>query len=179
MTGPISARRIAPAADHEALAAMDTSYETTSVYDVRGLPFGFELVPRAVFPGLHRPGGQIVAELAGSPLWSDAWLAVSDGSTAGFAAVSYEPWNRRVRLWHLYVDSAHRRRGVATTLLSTVVHYASSLGASYVFAETSNVNAPAIATYLRNGFGLVGLDTSLYAATSHADEVAVYLALRL
>jgi len=60
-----------------------------------------------------------------------------------------------------------------------VVQYASSLGASHVFAETSNVNAPAIATYLRNGFGLVGLDTSLYAATSHADEVAVYLALRL
>ncbi|HEX8092415.1 GNAT family N-acetyltransferase [Jatrophihabitans sp.] len=179
MTGPISARRIVPAADHEALAAMDTSYETTSVYDVREFPFGFELVPRAVSPGLHRPGGQIVAELAGSPLWSDAWLAVSDGSTAGFAAVGYETWNRRVRLWHLYVDSAHRRRGVGTTLLSTVAHYASSLGASHVFAETSNVNAPAIATYLRYGFGLVGLDTSLYAATSHADEVAVYLALRL
>jgi ribosomal protein S18 acetylase RimI-like enzyme len=172
MTGPISARRIALTADHEALAAMDTSYETTSVYDVRGLPFGFELIPRAVFPGLHRPGGQIVAELAGSPLWSDAWLAVSAGSTAGFAAVSYE-------LWHLYVDSAHRRQGVATTLLPTVMHHASSLGASHVFAETSNINAPAIATYLRNGFGLVGLDTSLYAATSHADEVAVYLALRL
>lgn len=179
MTGPITVRRIAPAADHEALAAMDTSYQTTSVYDVRALPFGFELVPRAVSPGLHRPGGQIGAELAEGPLWSDAWLAVSDGSTAGFAAAGYEPWNRRVRLWHLYVESAHRRRGVATTLLSTVAQHASSLDASHVFVETSNVNAPAIATYLRNGFGLVGLDTSLYAATSHADEVAVYLALRL
>ena len=139
----------------------------------------FELVPRDVSPAIHRPGGQIAAQLAGSPLWTDAWLAINDRSTAGFAAVSYEAWNRRARLWHLYVDSPHRRQGVATELLSTLLDRASSLGASHVFAETSNVNAPAIATYLRNGFSLVGLDTSLYAGTDHADEVAVYLARRL
>ena len=102
------------------------------------------------------------------------------GSNSYRALCSLASTGQEVRsLRSLSLDSAHRRRGVATTLLSTVVHYASSLGASHVCAEASNVNAPAIAPYLRNGFGLVGLDTSLYAATSHADEVAVYLALRL
>ncbi|QTR01699.1 GNAT family N-acetyltransferase, partial [Saccharothrix algeriensis] len=54
-----------------------------------------------------------------------------------------------------------------------------SRGARTAWLETSNVNVPAVRAYLRMGFTLCGLDTTLYRGTPAEGEIALYLARNL
>jgi ribosomal protein S18 acetylase RimI-like enzyme len=107
--------------------------------------------------------------------WDHALVAEGeDGVILGFAAIGYQPWNRRATLWHLYVDRAARRRGVARALLDPAVSWASQHHARQLWLETQDTNCVAIAAYERLGFSIVGLDRSLYA-NPPADETAVFM----
>ena len=87
------------------------------------------------------------------------------------AATTYAAWNRRQVLDELHVAPAHRRRGHARTLIEAVLRIAGANGARELWAETQNVNHPAVQAYRRLGFTLTGLDTTLYGTT----ETALFL----
>ena len=168
----LSVRPFEPA-DAPAVLALDTSFTTTSVYvvarDERGISLTLEqleapLTKRFPLDDLEAPERS----------WSDAWVAVVDGSIAGFAATSFERWNARLVLWHLYVDPQLRRRGVARRLLDEVETHARSLGARHIWLETSSLNAPGVTVYRALGFELTGIDLTLYDATPAEGEVALF-----
>jgi GNAT superfamily N-acetyltransferase len=106
-----------------------------------------------------------------------AWVRVaSDGpEVVGLAALSFEAWNRRVRLEHLYVTKRVRGRGVGRTLIEAALQAAASLGARGVFVETQTTNYGAVRFYEQTGFRWCGLDSSLYDRETVADgEVGIF-----
>lgn len=112
-------------------------------------------------------------------LWDTGWVAFADERPAGFAATRYESWNRRLTIWHLYVDATARRRGVARSLLETAFDHGRRQGALTAWLEVTNVNAPAFKAYEALGFALCGLDLTLYSHTEARDEVALFMAKSL
>jgi ribosomal protein S18 acetylase RimI-like enzyme len=85
-----------------------------------------------------------------------------DERICGFIAAGYHPWNRRLTIWHLYVDNAHRKKGIARLLVIRANDYGVSRGALNLWLETSSLNVPGVQAYRRLGFELCGLDTTLY-----------------
>lgn len=83
----------------------------------------------------------------------------------GFMAAAYQAWNRRATIWHLYVDSAHRRQGIGQLLVDRARSYGVSKGALNLWLETSSLNAPGVQAYRRLAFDLCGMDTTLYDGT--------------
>ena len=161
--------------DEQALRELDTSYETNRVFEVEKVGLGFRLVSRQL-PEARRQGFDVLAHELGSEdkPWTDAWVATDpSGSLVGFVATSFESWNARLRLWHLYTAPRSRRGGVARRLVEEAAAEGRRRHAVHLFVETPSVNAPAIAAYERLGFHLVGLDSSLYDGTPAAGETAV------
>jgi ribosomal protein S18 acetylase RimI-like enzyme len=96
---------------------------------------------------------------------------------AGFASMRFESWNKRSILRHLYVAPDHRRRGVGRALVEAISSLSDSVGSRCVWVETQNINYPAIQFYLRLGFQLCGLDTSLYDLSSKpTQEIGLFFA---
>lgn len=157
--------------DLEKLEQLDTSFETHSIYEVLRQARGFSIVERSVQPPLRKCYTIDWRELESADA---AVVAELDGTLAGVAALEYETWNRRAVISHLYVDRSVRGQGVGQRLLQELQRHAIVLGARVLFAETQNVNVPAIRFYERNDFTLVGLDTSLYDSTADARETALY-----
>lgn len=171
-------RRLAMPQDEQALRELDTSYETNRVFEVEKVGFGLRLVPRQL-PEARRQGFDVLAHELGSEEkpWTDAWVATDPNrGLVGFVATSFESWNARLRLWHLYTAPRSRRGGVARRLVEEAAAEGRRRHAVHLFVETPSVNAPALAAYERLGFHLVGLDSSLYDGTPAAGETAVYLA---
>jgi ribosomal protein S18 acetylase RimI-like enzyme len=106
--------------------------------------------------------------------YDHAWAAWDGERCVGFAASSYEAWNRRLTLWHLYVDPSHRRRGIGRQLLKSVESHAAAHGARHLWLETSSLNAPGVATYRALGFALTGADLTLYDGTPAEGEAALF-----
>ncbi|MBC8067970.1 MAG: GNAT family N-acetyltransferase [Deltaproteobacteria bacterium] len=159
--------------DHDGVAAIDTAFETASVFELAIDERRLELVERTLpQPRIKRYD---IAELfAPWCTWDHGYVAV-DGGIVGVAVVEYEPWHRRLTLWHLYVGRPRRREGIARALLERVETHGRKIGALRVWLETSTVNVPGIAAYARLGYTLCGVDSTYYEATDVADEVAVYL----
>src|SRR5262245_34790106 len=160
----VTIRAIDRAADRRGIEALDTSFETATVFDVVTTARAIELVERRVDPPRVKRYsiGEIYAAWAE---WDTGWVAVDDaaGKTiVGVATCGHEAWHQRVVLWHLYIAPAHRRHGVGRALIERVEAHARGLGASHVWIETSNVNVPGVAAYERLGYGLCGADTELY-----------------
>jgi len=170
----ITIRKMDRAKDKRGVMAIDTAFETATVFDVVVTPRRIELVERALPTPLVKryPIGDAFAHWA---QWDTAFVAV-DGGICGFAAIEYEAWHARLVLWHLYVTPARRREGVGRALLARVEDHGRELGARRVWLETSNVNVPGIAAYARLGYSLCGADTTYYDATYAEDETAIYLA---
>jgi ribosomal protein S18 acetylase RimI-like enzyme len=161
--------------DRSGVAALETVFETSTVYDVVTTARRVELVPRALAVPLVKryPIADVFADWA---RWDTAWVAEAGGAIVGFAATEYEDWHSRAVLWHLYVDPRHRRAGIARELLERVEEHARLRGAERVWLETSSVNVPGIAFYERMGFSLCGADATFYAGTYARDEAAIFLA---
>ena len=162
--------------DVPALSVLDTSFVTDRIYRLTldGLSFGLE--EDALAPPLHKsyPFDPTDREEQGN--WDHAVVAEAEERLIGFAAAQYMAWNRRTVIWHLYVAPDYRGRGVGTRLLDTVDTFARRVGARCLWLETQNVNVPAVRFYLRSGFMLCGLDTSLYDPEGPAGgEVALFL----
>lgn len=164
--------------DRRAISAIDTSFETSSVFDVVVSERALQLVERPLPTPITKryPMGDAFAAWS---TWDTGFCAEDLAGVYGFVAVEYEAWHARLVLWHLYVDRARRREGIGRALLERVEAHGKSLGAERVWLETTSVNVPGIAAYARLGYELVGLDTTVYDTLPYADEAALYLAKRL
>jgi len=171
--GSFTVREMNRKADRAGVAAIETGFETRSVFDVTVTPRRLELVERPLLaPVVKRyPIEDVFAAWA---RWTTAWVAVAD-RIIGFAAVEYEAWHARLNLWHIYVAPERRREGIGRALLARVEAHGRERGARRVWLETSNVNVPGIAAYARLGYTLCGVDTTYYEGTPAAAESAVYL----
>ncbi|MBA2539947.1 MAG: GNAT family N-acetyltransferase [Deltaproteobacteria bacterium] len=159
--------------DREAVEAIDTSFETQTVFDIVTRPRGIELVERQLDAPLVKRY-EIDEVFAAWARWRVGWVA-DDGGVRGFATVEYQPWNARLTLWFLYIDPTWRRRGVGRALIERAEAHGREVGADHVWIETSNVNVPAVAAYERLGYALCGVDTRLYGPYM-PNETAIYLA---
>jgi ribosomal protein S18 acetylase RimI-like enzyme len=169
-------RELDRARDRRGVEAIDTTFETASVFDVRATPRAIELVEQQ----LDKPRSKrysIGEVFAGWARWEAGWVADDDG-IRGFATVEHEPWHARLTLWFLYVSPAWRRRGFGRALLERVEAYGREVGASHVWLETSNVNVPGVAAYERLGYKLCGADLYYYGSYMPG-ESAIYLAKSL
>jgi GNAT superfamily N-acetyltransferase len=118
MTMPIVRTAILPQ-DAPGIAGLDTAFTTRQVYDVAVAGEEIRLNLRTLDVPLTKRFPLDDLQDADRP-YDQAWVAVEDATIVGFAATSYASWNRRLVLWHLYVDPTHRRRGIAGTLLRAV-----------------------------------------------------------
>lgn len=165
-------------ADRRAISAIDTSFETSVVFDVAVRKRAIELVERPLPSPLTKsyPMGDAFAAWS---TWDTGFCAEDERGVAGFAAVEYEAWHARLVLWHLYVDRKRRREGIGRALIERVEEYGRSLGAQRIWLETTSVNVPGVLAYERLGFALVGLDETVYDTLPYSDEAALYLAKSL
>ena len=172
----ITVRELDRTGDRRGVEAIDTAFETTSVFDVVTGPRAIELVERPLATPLVKRYS-IAEVFAGWARWEHGWVA-EDGGVRGFATVEYEPWHRRLILWFLYIAPAWRRRGVGRALLAQVEEHGRKVGATHVWLETSNVNVPGVRAYERLGYSLCGADRLYYGAYMPG-ESAVYFAKML
>lgn len=172
----ITIRELDRRTDQRGVEAIDTTFETSSIFEVVTTPRSLELVEQPLAKPLAKRYaiGEVFAAWA---RWDVGWVA-DDGGIRGFATVSYESWHARLVLWFLYISPPWRRRGVGRALLERVEAYGREVGATHVWLETSNVNVPGVAAYARLGYTLCGADRLYYGAYMPG-ETAIYLAKML
>lgn len=168
--------------DRAGVEAIDTGFETASIFELATHARSLELIERPLpAPMLKRYSiDEIFAPWA---RWERGWVAEAADDTGasairGFATVQHEAWHARLNLWFLYIAPAWRRRGVGRALLAEAEAYGRSVGASHVWLETSNVNVPGVRAYERLGYALCGAD-ALYYGEYMPGETALYLAKHL
>lgn len=158
--------------DEPGIAAIDASFETDARYAVEAGPRGFNLTLTAIPKQTKRFW---VYDLGRDDRdWDEAHVAVEGDRIIGFVCSSWQFWNRRIMLWHIYVDRASRGQGLGHRLLEPVFARARRQKALSIFLETSSLNVAGIAWYERQGFRLGGLDTTLYDGTGSAAEIGLY-----
>src|SRR5262245_4538213 len=158
--------------DADLIRSLDTSFETAAILEVQSGGRSFELVETPVDPPVVK---SFALDLERRHEWERTWLALSAGKAIGVVATQHEPWNRRMIIWHLYIDAGRRRQGIGRRLVDTALAAAREAGARTAWLETSNLNLPGIRAYEGLGFELCGLDTSLYDGTPAEGEVALFL----
>ncbi|MGK5640040.1 GNAT family N-acetyltransferase [Streptomyces sp. URMC 126] len=174
--------------DDAAVAALDGSFTTDTVYEVTASPDGFALRPVPVDPPVHKvfPDDEPDDDEAGDDDAANGDAGDGDGTSrryaafdgdvlCGFVTTAYEPWNRRLTIEDIEVAPAYRGRGVGRALMERAFAHARECGAGHVWLEVTNANAPAISAYLRMGFAFCGLDTSLYTGTASEGEIALFM----
>jgi GNAT superfamily N-acetyltransferase len=172
----ITIRELDRKRDRAGVLAIDTTFETTSVFDVVTTARSIALAERPLGRTLAKTYS--IAEVFASwARWEAGWVA-EDDEIRGFATVAYEAWHERLVLWFLYVAPAWRWRGVGRGLLERVEAYGRARGAHHVWLETSNVNVPGVAAYERLGYALCGADR-LYYGSYMPGEAAIYLSKSL
>ncbi len=147
--------------DRKAVEAIDTSFQTTTVFAQVTSARRIELVEQEL-PEAITKRYEIDEVFAPWASWEVGWVAEEDGAVRGFATVEYEAWNERLNLWFLYISPPWRRRGVGRALVERVEAYGKKVGASHVWLETSSHNVPGVRAYERIGFSLCGADHTYY-----------------
>jgi ribosomal protein S18 acetylase RimI-like enzyme len=170
----ITVRELDKQRDRRGVEAIDTAFETASIFDLVAGPRSLELLERTLEKPLTKRYS-IGEVFAGWARWDHGWVAETDGEIRGFATVEHEPWHQRLILWFLYIAPAWRRRGVGRALVERVEAHGREVGASHVWLETSNVNVPGVRAYERLGYALCGADRFYYGAYMPG-ETAIYLA---
>lgn len=127
MLGQVSIRKVRLPEDGSALEQLDASFTTDVICHVAAAPTGFAIKSVQVAPITKTYS--VDDWSADERLWDTGWVAFVDERPAGFAATRYESWNRRLTIWHLYVDATARRRGVARSLLETAFDHGRRQGA--------------------------------------------------
>jgi len=163
--------------DRAAVEAIDTSFETDTIFEVVASERSLVLAERTL-PQRMVKRYAIDEVFAPWASWQRGWIAEADAVGCGFATVEYVPWQQRLVLWFLYIAPAFRRRGVGRALLEQVEQHGRAVGATHVWLETSNVNVPGVLAYERLGYALCGID-SLYYGQYMPGESALYLAKSL
>jgi ribosomal protein S18 acetylase RimI-like enzyme len=171
-TGAVRIRPFDRPRDEAGACALDVSFTSGHVYRVRMEEDGMRLEP---VPSPEPVSKAFPLDLDADP-WQQAFVAVEGDAVLGFVACSYQSWNRRLTVWHFYVDRAHRGRGIGRGLMDHALEAGRRMGAVTAWAETSNRNHPGVALYRRLGFELCGFDLSLYRGTPVEGEFALFLA---
>ena len=170
-TGGWVIRKFDRAADAAAVRQLDTSYTTEAVYQVTA-DGGSVRLGSAPTPARQ---GRFAIDLD-LPPWDRGFVAVEDRVVRGFVATRLEAWNRRLAIWHFYVDRHHRGRGIGRELLEQALADGRGSGALVAWVETGSDNAPGIEAYRRLGFSICGFDQTLYGGTASASQFAIFLA---
>ena len=172
--------RAARPEDAQAIEALDGSFTTRTIFRVAVTEDGFSLQEIPVEQPIHKAFPAEDADddpAAEEDPNSRTFVAVGPDGLAGFAAVSYVPWNRRLVIEDIEVAPAHRGQGVGRALVGHSVEFARECGAGHIWLEVTNINAPAIHAYQRMGFTFCGLDTTLYDGTLSSGERALYMSM--
>jgi len=157
----VSVRPFVRTQDLAAIQGLETSFSSDWVYEVIADSDSIALkLQRA--PQSHQNRFQIDPN---RPVWTRGWVAEVDGRVCGFVATCFDAWNRRLTIWHFYVDSPYRRCGIGRRLMNCALEDGWAQGARTAWVETSSRNHPAVLAYKRLGFKLCGFDTTLYNAT--------------
>lgn len=172
--------RAAGPAGRAALTEVDNSFTTGTVYQVTAGQAGFTLQETRLDAPLRKvyPDDEW-AEDADDDAGTAVEVALDGTSVCGGVVFEAVHWNRRLVIHDLRVAAAYRRRGIGSRLLERACTYGRERGLSTAWLEVTNVNAPAVRSYLRSGFTFCGLDTTLYTGTSSAGETALFMARRL
>jgi aminoglycoside 3-N-acetyltransferase I len=97
-----------------------------------------------------QPDDAYLARLLGSETFV-ALAASADGMVVGGIAAyvldKFEQARREVYLYDLAVAEAHRRQGVAATLITELRRVAAAIGAYVIFVQADHGDDPAIALY--------------------------------
>ena len=73
------------------------------------------------------------------------------GGLVAYELRKFEQKRSEIYIYDLAVDTDHRRRGVATQMISYLAEHASEIGAHAVFVQADKVDAPAISLYRKLG----------------------------
>jgi ribosomal protein S18 acetylase RimI-like enzyme len=157
--------------DAEAVMRLDTSFRTQRVFQAHGAgeTINFTSVP------IQSPVEKRFALQLDQDPWERGWVVVANNAVVGFVATELHEWNRRLVIWHFYVDRSCRKRGFGRLLLEHATACGAEAGAVTAWVETSNLNFPGVQAYCRLGFTIVGFDLTLYRGTPSPDEFAVFL----
>lgn len=161
--------------DTEEIASLDTSFTTDKIYTAYCNPdeMGLRLVTLNAPITKRFPLNDLSRQ---DRPWEFAAVAVADDRICGFIAAGHQDWNRRLTIWHLYVDSRQRNQGIARRLVDRAEGYGIAKGCLSMWLETSSLNVPGVQAYRRLGFELCGMDTTLYQGTPAANETALFFA---
>jgi aminoglycoside 3-N-acetyltransferase I len=104
--------------------------------------------------GTNRPGPAYLRRLLGNDHFI-ALAAVKDGAVIGGLAAyelqKFEQERSEIYIYDLAVAAAHRRKGIATTLIEELGEIAASRGAYVIFVQADPGDDAAIALYTRLG----------------------------
>jgi ribosomal protein S18 acetylase RimI-like enzyme len=163
--------------DDKALTGLDGSFTTDSVFEVTMTDEGFTIRETPLASPLRKvfPAEDDDTDDA-DPGPHRTVVAYDGDELCGFVEASYDAWNGRLTILDIEVAPARRGKGIGRSLMRHALDFAGECGAGHIWLEVSNINAPAIRTYLRLGFVFCGLDTSLYDGTASAGEQALFMA---
>lgn len=171
------------------LNTLDMSYACTFGYRLRYgaaahaggiLPVcSVELSPCRFDPPFERTYDWDWTEVEGFPERveaGDVWAAFLAGVPVGLLELRRSEWNRALWIQSLYVDAAHRRKGIGSLLVGVAIKEAERSGVRALSVETQISDGPAIAFYLKHGFAFCGFNDHLYTNSDlRHDEVALFL----
>ncbi len=171
--------RLATLADLNACLALDDSFETDYVWqlderhDAMSVSAVFRLtrLPRTMkVTGIISRDGVAEKYRRGANLW-----VYDDGGVRGFIAGTVEEWNRSACISHLAVARTHRRKGIGTQLLRTVLEWAHLKKLDVALTDVPTKAHPAISFYQKHGFVFCGFSDRLYPNR----DIAMLFALNL
>jgi RimJ/RimL family protein N-acetyltransferase len=160
--------------DGERLADFDASFSTEYIYRVTVDKMSVEITEEKLDVPFQKtyPFDLIKKDIDGADY---AVVAEIDKIIAGFASVKYEEWNNRACLTGIFVVAESKGKGVGHALAEAAKNFAKTKSARCLWAETQNVNYPAIQFYRKNGFEFCGFDNALYnPADVSPEETAFY-----
>lgn len=182
-------RRANPA-DIPRLNGIDMSYTAEFGYEYRrtadGDGYSFNLVETTFdspFERTYEWDWTEVDDFAARVTAGDVWCVYPTDAPSrpvGLIEIRRSEWNNAAWIQSLYVDSAHRGRGLGTLLLRTTLKAIEAGDVRAVFVETQVSNGPAIRFYRSRGFEMCGLNDHLYTNDDAAySEVALFMVRRL
>lgn len=147
--------------------AIAFEYTTDGYYDIRidQLADGDNLCVSLVRQSFGSPVQKRFVDL----LYEDHWDAPqaygmldAAGTPVAVLELSFEGWNRRLRITNIWVERGRRRQGLGRALMEHAKAAAASTDARAIILETQSCNIDAIAFYRAQGFCLAGLDAYAY-----------------
>jgi ribosomal protein S18 acetylase RimI-like enzyme len=167
----IRLREFEPDHDISIVQKLDTSIVSNITYTMRVEEDSLHLQPRKIKTPYTK---KFLIDFKQKD-WDQSYVALEDEAVRGFIATAYNAWNRRLVIWHFYVDYPFRRHGIGRLMMEHAINHGRRLGAENAWIETSNFNYPGVQAYRRLGFTLCGGDLTLYKGTESSNEFAVFM----